>query len=76
MFKTFDNACGFDFQNRTMDSFDYIVERTSLFGLVIIALVSQFGQGILYKLTTSIMSLVSDSIGMQKLDLYIVIKKM
>ena len=61
--KTFDNACGFGLQNRTMYSFDYIVERTNLFGLVIIALVSHFGQGILHKLITSIMSLVSDSIG-------------
>ena len=63
MYKSFDNACGFGLQNRTMVSFDYIVERTSLFGLVIIAMVSQFGQGILYKLITSIMSLVSDSKG-------------
>lgn len=74
MFKTFDTACGFYLHNRTMDSFDYIIERTSLFGLAIIALVSQFGKGILYKLITSIMSLVFDSIGRQTLDLYIVKK--
>ena len=74
MFKTFDNACGFGLQNRTMDSFDYIVEITSLFGLAIIALVSHFGQGILYKLIISMMNLVCDSFGRQTIDMYIVRK--
>ena len=57
-----------------MVSFDYIVERTSLFGLAIIALVSHFGQGILYKRIISMMSLVSDSFNRQMIDMYIVRK--
>ena len=74
MFKSFDNACGFCLQNRTMVSFDYIVERTSLFNLEIIASISLFRKGILYKHITSIVSLVSDSIGSQMLEMYILTK--
>jgi hypothetical protein len=74
MFQTFDNVCGFGLQHRTMDSFDNIVERISLFVLAIIALVSHFGKGILYKRIISMMSLVFYSFGRQTIDMYIVRK--
>jgi hypothetical protein len=72
MFKSFAYTCGFVLKSRKQwIVYDYIVRRTCYFCKKLIALVSQFGQGILVKFQTRMMSLVSNSVGRHTTDMYI-----